>query len=83
MSLTRWKMSAELNSKNGARSDSMGADTRGSEPMAGYESEAPMTQASLKVGSAFGPNAADSVALDGTICSGSKAIAATGTISWM
>ena len=53
MSLTRWKMSAELNSKIGARSDSMGADTRGSEPMAGDESEVPMTQASLEVRSVF------------------------------
>ena len=85
-------MSAELNSKIGARSDSMGADTRGSEPMAGEESEVPMTHASLEVRSVFSSNAAKSVAsmvglslqsLDGAVCSGSKARAVTGAISWM
>ena len=72
-------MSTELNSKIGARSDSMGADTHGSEPMAGDESEVPMTQASLEVRSVFGSSAAESAAsmarlsflsLDGALCSG-------------
>lgn len=55
-------MSAELNSKIDAWSDSMGADTRGSEPMVGDESKVPMTHASLEVGSVFGSSAAKSAA---------------------
>ena len=83
-------MSAELNSKIGACSDSMGADTRGSEPMAGDESEVPMTQASLEVRYVFGSNSVESVAsvarlnlpsLDGALCYGSRASAVTGAIS--
>ena len=81
-------MSAELNSKIGARS--MGADTRGSEPMAGDESEVPMTQASLEVRSVFGSSANECMASvagsihpssNGTICFGSKAGAAVGAFS--
>ena len=53
-------MSAELNSKIGAHLDSMGADTRGSEPMAGDESEAPMAQALLEAGSIFLSSAVES-----------------------
>ena len=83
-------MSAELNSKIDARSEPMGADTRGSEPMAGDESEVPMTHASLEVRSVFGYSAAESASsvarlsfpsLDGALCSGSRARAATGAIS--
>ena len=37
-------MSSELNSKIGAQSGSMDADARGPEPMAGDESEVPVTQ---------------------------------------
>ena len=55
-------MSAELNSTIGARSGSVGADARGSEPMAGDESEVPVTQALLEVGSVCGSNAAESAA---------------------
>ena len=74
----------------GAQSDSMGTDARGSEPVAGDESEGPMTQASLEVKSVFSSIAneyAASVAgsilpsSDGTICTGSKARAAAGEIS--
>ena len=38
----------------GAQSDSIGTDARGSEPMAGDESEGPMTQTSLEAKSVFG-----------------------------
>ena len=47
-------MSTELNSKIGAQLDPMGTDTRGSEPMAGDESEGPMRQTALEVKSMFG-----------------------------
>ena len=40
-----WKMSAELNSKIGAQLGSTDADARGPKPMAGDESEVPVTQA--------------------------------------
>ena len=53
-------MSAELNSRIGTYS--MGADTRGSELMAGDESEAPMTHASLEVKYVFSSSAAKSAA---------------------
>lgn len=85
-----WKMSAELNSKIGARSYSMGADTRGSEPMAGDESEVPMTQALLEVRSVFGSSAIESKAFverlslpssDGALYSGSRASVVTCAIS--
>ena len=55
-------MSAELNSMIDARSGSMGTDARGSEPMARDESEFPVTQAPLEVGSVCGSNAAESMA---------------------
>ena len=83
-------MTAELNSMIGARSGSMGTDARGSEPMAGDESEVPVTQIPLEVGSVCGSNAAEYAASvaglsfpssDGAICSGSKVVAVTGTIS--
>ena len=73
----------------GAQSDSIGMDARGSEPMAGDESEGPMIQTSLEAKSVFGSVAekcAASVAgsihpsSDGTICSGSKARASAGAL---
>ena len=83
-------MSAKLNSKIGAQSDLMRADTHGLEPMAGDESEVPMTQIPFKVGFVCSSNAAQSAAsvaglsfpsLDGAIFSGSKDRAVTGAIS--
>ena len=83
-------MSAELNSTIDVRSSSTYADAHGLEPVAGNESEVPVTQIPLEVGSVCGSDAARTVAsvaglsfpsLDGAICSGSKARAATGTIS--
>ena len=73
-----------------AQLDPMGMDVRGSEPMAGDESEGPMTQTSLEVKSVFDYIAAECAASvagsihpssDGTICSGFKARAAAGAIS--
>ena len=64
-----------------AQSDSIGTDARGSELMAGDESEGPMTQASLEVRSVFVSIAAECAAFvagsihpssDGMICSGFK-----------
>ena len=61
----------------GAQSDSIGTDARGSEPMAGDESEGPMTPPSQEVGSVFGSNADECAASvagsihpssDGMIC---------------
>ena len=83
-------MSVELNSKIGAQLDPMGADTRGSEPMAGDESEGLMTQTSLEAKSMFGSIADECAApvagsihpsSDGTICAGSKARTAAGVTS--
>ena len=74
----------------GAQSDSIGTDARGSEPMAGDESEVLLTQALLEVGSVCGSNAAESAASveglsfpssDGTICSGFRAGVAAGAFS--
>ena len=74
----------------GAELGMMGADVHGSEPMAGDESEGPMTQTSLQVKSVFGSIAvecADPMARsilpssDGTICTGFKAGAAAGVTS--
>ena len=74
----------------GAQSSSMGTDARGSEPMAGDESEGPMTQTSLEVKSVFGSIADECAASgagsihpssDGTICSGLRAGATAGVIS--
>ena len=76
-------MSAALNSKIDNRSSSVSAGVHGPELIDGDESGVPLTQILQGVQSVCGSNAADSVALDGTICSGSKAVAATGTISWM
>ena len=88
------KISAALNSKIGNRSSSAPAGVRGSELIAGNESGIPLTQIFPGVESVCGSNAMESVALDGAICSrskavavniysSSKAVAATGTISWM
>ena len=64
----------------------MGEDARGSEPMAVDDSEVPVTEAPLVVGSVCGSNAAESAAsatglsfpsLDGAVCSGSRARAVT------
>ena len=83
-------MPMDLNSKIGAQSDPMGADTRSLEPMAGDESEGPMTQTSLEVKSVFGSIAVECAASvagsilpssDGMICTGSKAREAAGAIS--
>ena len=82
-------MSAELNSTIDARSRSTYADARGSELVAGKESEVPAAQIPPEVGSVCGSNAAESAASvaglsfpssDGAICSGSKARAVTGAI---
>ena len=72
-------MSEAVNSMTGAQSDSIGTDARGSDAVAGDESEGPMTPPSQEVGSVFGSNADECVASvarsihtssDGTICSG-------------
>ena len=85
-------MSVELNSMIDGRSSSTYADAQGSEPVAGNESEVPVAQIPREVGSMCGSNAAESVASvvglsfpssDGAICSGFKAVATTGTVSWM
>ena len=76
-------MSAALNSKIDNRSSSVSAGVHGPELIVGDESEVPLTQILQGVESVCGSNAVDSIALDGPICSGSKAVAATGTISWM
>ena len=64
-----------------AHLDPMGADARGSEPMAGDDSGGPMTQTSLEVRSMFGSIAAECAtsmagsihpSSDDTICSGPK-----------
>ena len=74
----------------GAQSDSIGTDARGSVPMAGDESEGPMTQTSLEVKYVFGSiviECAASVAgsirpsSDGMICSGLRSRATAGVIS--
>ena len=68
----------------------MGTDARGSDPMAGDESEGPMKNTSLEAKSVFGSIAAECAASvagsilpssDGTICSRFKAGAAAGVIS--
>ena len=74
----------------GAQSDSIGTDARGSKPMAGDESEGPMTQISLEVKSVFGPSTDECAASvagsihpssDGAICSGLRAGVVAGVIS--
>ena len=74
----------------GAQSGSIGTDARSLEPMAGDESEGPMTQTSLEAKSVFGSIADECAASvagsihpssDGAICSGSKARAAAGAFS--
>ena len=85
-------MSAELNSTIDVRSSSTYADARGSDPVAGNESDVPMAQIPREVGSMCGSYAAESVASvvglsfpssDGAICFGSRARAVTGAISWV
>ena len=75
---------------SGAQSDSIGTDVRGSDPMAGDESEGPMTHISLEMKSVFGSSADECAALvagsihpssDGAICSRLGAGAAIGAIS--
>ena len=70
-------MSAVLNSKIDNRSSLVSAGVRGSELVAGDESVVPLTQIFQGVESVCGSNAADSVASDGAICSGLKAVVAT------
>ena len=74
----------------GAQLDPMGTDVRGSGPMAGDESEGPMTQTSLEVKFVFVSIAAECAASvagsilpssDSTIYTGFKAKAAAGVIS--
>ena len=76
-------MYAALNSKIDSRSSSVSAGAPGPELIAGDESEVLLKRIFQGVESVCGSNIVDSMALDGTICSGSKAIAATGTISSM
>ena len=76
-------MSAVLNSKIDNRSSLVSAGVPGPEHIAGDESGVPLTQTLQDVESVCGSNAADFVASAGTICFGSKAVAATGIISWM
>ena len=68
------------------------ADTRGSELIVGNESVVPVTHTSPEVRSVCGSNVVESAAsvaglnfssLDGAICSGSRARAVTGAISWV
>ena len=74
----------------GAQSGPMGTDARGSESMAGDESEGLMTQTSLEAKSVFCSTADECAASmagsihpssDGTICSGLRVGAAAGVIS--
>ena len=74
----------------GAQSGSRGAGVRGSEPMAGDESEGPMTQTSLEAKSVLGSTADECAASvagsihpssDGTICSGMRVGVAAGAIT--
>ena len=74
----------------GAQSGSRGTDARGSEPVAGDESEGLTTQTSLEAKSVFGSIAAECAASmagsihpssDGTICSGLRARVVAGVIS--
>ena len=69
-------MSAALNSKIDNRSSSVSAGVPGPERIAGDESGVPWMQILRGVESVCGSNAADSVASDGMICFGSKAVAA-------
>ena len=69
-------MSAELNSKIGTQSDSMGAYTCGLEPMAGDESKGPMTQTSFEVRFVFGSSAVEYAAS----VAGSILLSSDGTI---
>ena len=85
-------MSAALNSNIDKRSSSAPAGSHGSELMTGNESGVPVAQVSCEIKSSCGSNAGESVAsvaglsfpsLDGAVCSGSKARAVTGAVSWM
>ena len=82
-------MSVEPNSMIDDRSSSTCADARGSNPVAGNESEVPVAQIPPEVGSMCGSNAAEFAASvaglsflssDGAICSRSRARAVTGAI---
>ena len=85
-------MSAALNSKIDKRSSSASADAHGLEFMTRDESRDPVTKTSCDFRSMFGSNAVESAAyvvglillsLDATACSGSRARAVIGAISWM
>ena len=76
-------MSAALNSKIDNRSNSVSTGAPDPERVAGDESGVPLTQALQDVESVCGSNAADFMASEGAICFGSKAVVATGSISWM
>ena len=74
----------------GDQSDLIGTDARGLEPIAGDESEGPMTHTSLEVKSVFGSSADECAASvagsihpssDGMVCSGFRAEAAVGALS--
>ena len=89
MSLARRPSGSELNSMIGAQLDLVGMDARGSEPMAGDESEGPMTQTSLEAQSVFGPNTEECAAsgagyihpsLEGMTRSGTKYGAVAGAM---
>ena len=85
-------MPAELNSKIGARSGSMDANARSPEPMDGDESDVQATDAHLDVGSMYGSSGAEyAVSVAGfnfpssgdAVCSGSRAKAVIGAISYV
>ena len=71
------------NSKTDNRSSSVSAGIHSPELIAGDKSEVPLKRILQGVESVCGSNAADSAASDGTICFGSKVVAAAGTISWV
>ena len=85
-----WKISAAVNSITGAQPGSAGSGARRLEPTTGYESEGPVSQASLGVKSVFGSTAdgcAASVAgsihpsLGDAVCPRFRSGAPTGAIS--
>ena len=75
-------MSAVLNSKIDNRSSLVSASVHGLEFIAGDESGVLLAQILQGVESACGSSVADSLASNVTICFGSEAVAATGSISW-
>ncbi|EMS60682.1 DNA excision repair protein ERCC-8 [Triticum urartu] len=84
-------MSAALNSKIDKRSSSASASSHDSELTAGNESGVPVARVTCEIKSMCGSNVGESVAsvaglsflsLDGAACSGSKARAVMGAVSW-